>query len=224
MNGEMAGLEFFSRASSEVSSATVDMVLDRVLGFARFAGLLLLLMMSGCATVKGPSLSAEEGRARVVALAHWRLDGRIAVQTASDAFQARLFWEHENQQDRVRVSGPFSQGVFSIVVQDDLALIRDSSGQTKVSRDLPGLLRRELGFAVPLSSLRYWVLGVSEPSVSGLARYDASGQLRQLRQGEWSLDFERFVQVKEFLLPEKLSAKGREVKLKLVVEDWSILR
>jgi outer membrane biogenesis lipoprotein LolB len=68
------------------------------------------------------------------------------------------------------------------------------------------------------------VLGVAEPSVTGQTRYDAFGQLRQLRQGEWALDFERYVRVGDFVLPEKLSVKGREVKLKLVVEDWAILR
>jgi len=222
VRGVHEGFELLSNAALAARGGFLSRL--RSGSLAQCGGFLLLMVMSGCATVQRPPLPFEDARARVVALTHWQLEGRIAVQTSSDAFQARLFWEHEKRQDRVRVSGPFSQGVLSIVVQDDLALIRDTSGETRVSRDIPSLLRKELGVAVPLSSLRYWVLGVAEPSVPGQTRYDAFGQLRQLRQGEWALDFERYVRVGDFVLPEKLSVKGREVKLKLVVEDWAILR
>lgn len=190
----------------------------------RWAAIGLLLCLSACAAQKRPALlSGRTAQERIAALTHWRLEGRISVQTATEGFQANLFWEHEKQQDRVRVSGPFSQGAYSIVLQDDLIFIRDSNGHTKSSRNAPLLLRQELGVAVPLSSLRYWVLGVSEPSATPAdARYAESGQLWQLRQNGWSLDFQNFVQVRDFLLPQKLAAQGRDIKLKLFIDDWII--
>ncbi|MCU0736193.1 MAG: lipoprotein insertase outer membrane protein LolB [Methylotetracoccus sp.] len=185
----------------------------------------LLILLSACAGVTPPPSTGMAKQVKLAALTHWRLEGRIAVQTPDDAFQASLFWEHERQQDRVRVSGPFSQGTFSIILQDDLIFIRDSSGNTKSSRNVPALLQQELGFAVPLSSLRYWVLGVPAPSViAGQASYDQGGLLRQLRQDGWRLDFQSFVPAGDYLLPQKLAAQGRDLKLKLFVDDWVIVR
>jgi len=185
--------------------------------------LIVTLGLAGCTT--GPIKPAEHpgNQARIREIGHWRLDGRIAVQTPKDAFQANLFWEHELQQDRLRVSGPFSQGVVSIVVQQDVVLIRDASGQSRMSRDVPNALRKELGVAVPISNLRWWVMGVPEPTAPGEPRYDTSGQLSSLRQSGWLIDFERFVPVQGLSLPQKLSARGGDVKIKLFVDDWTLL-
>ncbi len=183
----------------------------------------MLLWLGSCAVVQPPA--GKTARDKLEALNHWRLEGRIAVQSTNDAFQANLFWEHENRQDRLRVSGPFSQGVLSIVLQDDQILIRDSNGVAKSSRNVKALLKQELGFAVPLSSLRYWVLGISEPAGAPVqAVYDQVGRLRQLRQNGWILDFQNFVAVGDYVLPQKLAARGADLKLKLFVDDWVIVR
>lgn len=192
---------------------------------AGLATAVLLLVLAGCAGWKKPvpvAIGTQEDR---LALSHWRMEGRIAVRTSQDAFQANLQWEHERKQDRVQVSGPFSQGAYSIVLQDDLIFIRDSSGNSRSSRNIPELLQQELGFAVPLSSLRYWVLGIPEPSESPrYVLYDEAGVLRRLRQHDWMLDFQSFVQVRDFLLPQKVAAQGRDIRLKLFVDDWVIVQ
>jgi outer membrane lipoprotein LolB len=151
------------------------------------------------------------------------MDGRIAVQTLSEGFHASILWEHEKAQDRVQVSGPLNQGGVSIVLQDDLILIRDDRGEVKTSRDAAALVREELGFPVPLASLRYWVIGVPRPARDAVPRYDGAGLLRELKQEGWSLAYEQFVSVHGVVLPQKLSARGDEMKLKLVVDDWEIL-
>ncbi len=190
-----------------------------------FAVTLWLLLLSGCAAVTPPPSPSMARRVKLAELTHWRLDGRIAVQTPDDAFQASLFWEHERQQDRVRISGPFSQGALSIILQDDLIFIRDSSGNTKSSRNVSALLHQELGFSVPLASLRYWVLGIPAPfAAPGQVSYDPSGLVRRLRQDGWRLDFQTFVPADGYVLPQKLAAQGQDLKLKLFVDDWVIVR
>jgi outer membrane lipoprotein LolB len=163
-------------------------------------------------------------RDQLLHLAHWRLDGRIAVRTSADAFQASLQWEHERAQDRVLISGPFNQGGVSIVLQDKLILVRESGGEVKTSSDPAALLRKELGFAVPLSSLRYWVIGIAEPAASSIPTYDEAGQLRLLSQAGWQLRYENFIPVEGLMLPQKLAGQGGDMSLKLVVDDWQIFR
>lgn len=183
-----------------------------------------LILLAGCASVGPPAAGRATRNAELVALSHWRLDGRIAVQSSTDAFQAGLVWEHEGRQDRVQVSGPLSQGAYSIVLQDKLILIRDNSGNVRTSRNPAALLRQELGVAVPLASLRYWVLGVADPGgAAPIPVYDDQGRLQQLRQADWVLSYLGFVSAADYELPQKLLAESRDIKLKLIVDDWSIL-
>ncbi|WP_139557387.1 lipoprotein insertase outer membrane protein LolB [Methylotetracoccus oryzae] len=191
--------------------------------YCALISLLLGLAASGCAPRLPPVAATPDAQSRLLGLTHWRMVGRIGAQTASEGFHGSIRWEHENAQDRVQVSGPLSQGGVSIVLQDDWILIRDDRGEVKTSRDAAALVRQELGFPVPLSSLRYWVIGVPRPARDAVPRYDAAGLLRELKQEGWSLAYEQFVSAQGVALPRKLSASGDEMKLKLVVDEWEIL-
>lgn len=183
-----------------------------------------LSLIAACATVGPPAAGRAARNAELSALTHWRLEGRIAVQSSAEAFQAGLVWEHEGRQDRVQVSGPLGQGAYSIVLQDDLIFVRDDHGNVRTSRNPATLLRQEIGVAVPLASLRYWVLGIADPGGAGpIPVYDDQGRLQQLRQADWVLSYRGFVPAADYDLPQKLLAESRDIKLKLIVDNWVIL-
>lgn len=185
---------------------------------------LIGLLSTACAPswVKPPELQAGTEQNRLLALTYWRLEGRVAIQAHGEGVNANLYWEHDGRQDRVRLSGPFSQGAVSVVLQDDLIYLNEGNGNIRSSRDPEELLQDRLGFSVPLRELRYWVLGL--PSPRGAPAYvsvaGAAGEVRSFSQQGYSLTYERFARVKEFDLPQKLSAQGGELKLKLIVDEW----
>lgn len=151
------------------------------------------------------------------------MDGRIAVQSGEKAWQANLFWEHEPQQDRLRLSGPWSQGLVSIVLQKDLIYVNEGGGVTALSKDPDAMLREKLGFVVPLKSLRYWVLGRPDPGLSnrpGVAHAPDEGSA--FEQSGWQIQVQNTSQVDGWLLPQKLVAQGAGVKLKIVTDQWVI--
>lgn len=186
---------------------------------------LMVASLVGCAVFKkepprpafGPK--AEEKNYDLKA---WRLEGRIGVQTANDAWQANLFWEHDTDQDRLRVSGPFSQGMVSIVLQKDLIYINEGGGVTELSRDPNAMLKERLGFAVPLSSLRYWIVGLPDPNHIHTPVYGEAGSWLGFRQAGWILRFQNFTIVEDRAMPQKMVIQGRDVKLKLVADSWRI--
>lgn len=194
----------------------------------KFLGLLFLLDLiaglSGCALLqKEPGLpKVSDAQKRIYDLDAWRLEGRIGVQTPKDAWHANLFWEHDHHQDRLRISGPFSQGVVSIILQGDLIYINEGNGVVESSRDPDVMLQERLGFAVPLANLRYWVMGVPSPATAYLPEHDAVGSVRGFSQSGWRLSFERFVNVRDLVLPQKMMIQGNEVKLKLIADEWVI--
>ncbi|QXP84124.1 lipoprotein insertase outer membrane protein LolB [Methylococcus sp. Mc7] len=177
--------------------------------------------LQGCAPMQ--ARPAVPGVARLASLERWRLEGRVAVQTADDAWQASLSWDHDGRQDRLRLSGPLNQGTVSIVLQDDLILVNEGNGNERISRDPEGLLKEKLGFSIPLRSLRYWVLGVSAPGeASEETELYPDGRLKHFRQAEWSLDYERYRSWGQFTLPQKVLIQGRSLKLKLFADEWTV--
>jgi len=177
--------------------------------------------LQGCTGVQ--TRPAAVDAAHLAGLERWRLEGRIAVQTPDDAWQASLAWEHDGRQDRLLVSGPLNQGTVSIVLQDDLILINEGNGNERISRDPDALLKEKLGFSIPLQSLRYWVLGVSAPGeASEEMDLYPDGRLKHLKQAEWSLDYERYRDWDRLVLPQKILIQGRSLKLKLFADEWTV--
>jgi outer membrane lipoprotein LolB len=152
----------------------------------------------------------------------WKLEGRIAVKTQDDGWTANLVWEHDPLQDRLRISGPFSQGLLSIVVQDDLIHVNEGNGVEQTSREPDALLRERLGFSVPLRSLRYWVTGVPAPDTEYAQLPVEAGVTSRFSQQGWSLAYEKFSRFGGYQLPQKATINGHDVRLKLIADDWLI--
>lgn len=152
----------------------------------------------------------------------WKLEGRIAVKTQDDGWTANLVWEHDPLQDRLRISGPFSQGLLSIVVQDDLIHVNEGNGVEQTSREPDALLRERLGFSVPLRSLRYWVTGVPAPDTEYAQLPGEAGVISRFSQQGWNLAYEKFSRVGGYHLPQKATINGHDVRLKLIADDWLI--
>jgi len=179
--------------------------------------------LAGCAALssgKAVMPPVTQSRQQLYRLSAWKLDGRIGAKMGHEGWNANLFWEHEGGQDRLRISGPFSQGAVSIIVQSDLVYVNEGNGVVSSSRNPDDWLRQRLGFTVPLRSLRYWVLGLPAPDVEYQARLDAAGGLQGFEQQDWVLAFEGFDSVGGFVVPKKMSIRGGEVTLKLIADDW----
>jgi outer membrane lipoprotein LolB len=181
--------------------------------------------LSGCATFSGHTIGpGESGNARqaLYALKAWRADGRLAVQTAGDAWQANLYWDHDEYQDRLRVSGPFSQGAVSIILQKDLIYINEGNGVSVMSRDPDRDLRERLGFAVPWASLRFWLLGVPDPAAHAQTSLTQKNGATSFSQSGWSVTVDRYAGAGSRFVPQKMRIEGEKAKLKIVIDSWEI--
>jgi outer membrane lipoprotein LolB len=177
--------------------------------------------LSGCATVGTVSKPVELPDSPA-SLRSWSLDGRIGAQATDKAWQASLYWEHAPAQDRLRISGPLSQGLVSIIVQKDLIYVNEGNGAETLSHDPDAWLRQRLGFAVPLTSLRFWVLGIPDPDHSFAMTSAGEDVAGGFRQAGWRIYPEQVDNVDGWLLPRKIRAEGPGVKLKILADTWSL--
>lgn len=169
-------------------------------------------IVSGCASL--PELADHGYTAKEQQ--KWEMEARVAVRASQDAWQADLVWTHDDGQDRLRLSGPLSQGLISIVVQKDLIYINEGDGHEYLAKDPDAALKARLGFSVPLKSLRFWMLGSPNPEEASIPLHE-EGFVQQ----DWRISPSGRMSVNGRTLPERLVVEGADVRLKIIVDQWT---
>lgn len=195
---------------------------------AGIAAVALAALLAGCAgappkPIGAPDQAAwQEHLAKLETLSDWRLQGRIAVVNGSHGSSGSLVWFENAPRFEMRLSGPFGIGGFRLYGTPN-GLFIDTGDKTRYTSDPANFLARRLGGPLPVTSLRYWALGMPDPASPAQIEVDQDGLLRHLEQNGWSIDYDRFTTTQHgWTLPTRLEAHRGQVKLKLVVEDWNV--
>jgi outer membrane lipoprotein LolB len=182
--------------------------------------LLCSLLLAACATTRrAPPAPAEGWEQRVSDLQReksWQLDGRAAVAIAAQGWQATLNWRQRGDSEEVHLSGPF--GVGALVLESTPAGL--SLNGAPPSDAVTDQLQEKLGFELPLEHLRFWLLGVPDPSTAFEVKRNQQDRASQLRQADWSIDYDRYMPVDGDLLPAHLILSREGVRVRIAVDHW----
>jgi outer membrane lipoprotein LolB len=182
--------------------------------------MLCSLLLAACATTRrAPPAPAEGWEQRVSDLQReksWQLDGRAAVAIAAQGWQATLNWRQRGDSEEVHLSGPF--GVGALVLESTPAGL--SLNGAPPSDAVTDQLQEKLGFELPLEHLRFWLLGVPDPSTAFEVKRNEQDRASQLRQADWSIDYDRYMPVDGDLLPAHLILSREGVRVRIAVDHW----
>jgi len=182
----------------------------------------ILCHLNACAWVGvTPSNRSETDRQILYRLGVWQFQGRLVVKTHKDSWHANIDWSHTFGLDTLQFSGPFGQGATRILVYPDSIRIIDSKGNIDISENSQRTIYRRFGFQVPLSSLKFWVLGVTEPDVKNCIENDADGFLRKIWYQDWEVFIKKYMVSDKYTVPKLIQIKNKDTVLKLVIDHWS---
>jgi outer membrane lipoprotein LolB len=187
------------------------------------AAVLLLAALTACKTLPpAPPESApwDVRKAALQARDSFDLKGRIAVAVGQEGFNARLRWEQRGRQSNLALDGPLGVGGVRITSDGDALKVINSRGETLDSEAAKQEIESKLGFDPPIASLRYWVLGVPDPSSSSDETLDDSKRLATLKQNGWQIDYTAYADVSGQSLPSKATLTREGVRVRLFVDDW----
>ena len=184
-------------------------------------GLLLLALLSvgGCTVLREaalPGMLPADWPARRTALQEWSrfdLRGRVAVASGADGFTAALRWAQRAGVARLELDGPLGVGGLRLELAD--GRYADEAARTE--------LERRLGFALPVASLRYWLLGVPDPARTAEETVAADARvLAGLLQDGWSIRYAAYAAVPGagYELPQRIEVTRGDVRVRLLVEGW----
>jgi outer membrane lipoprotein LolB len=201
---------------------------ERLLPVLRCRGLaaaLLLSVVAGCATHKGtglPELSDWQVRRDTLAsLSEWEFRGRIGVSAGEDGFNGKLTWWQNDDVFVARVSGPLGVGSVKIHGDERQVSVTDENGEVTEMRDAETELYRRYGWTIPVTSLRYWALGIPDPSSPADTTFGNHGLLTRLEQRNWVVQINEYRDGAGQLMPRRMSATHRETRVRLIIDNWT---
>jgi outer membrane lipoprotein LolB len=188
----------------------------------------LAVLLAGCATTpKGVDLppidSWAQRQAVLGAIEDWQFKGRIAVKAGDDGFNGKLNWSQAGEAFNASVSGPLGMGTVRLEGDGRAVVLTDNDGVRTDLQDAEQELYFRYGWTIPVASLRYWALGIPDPSRPGDSETDAEGRLTRLSQGDWIVEISRYAEGGGQSMPRIMTATNPDTRVRMVIDQWIFL-
>lgn len=180
---------------------------------------IVFLFLSACSTapVETDLHYSRESMRHLYQLERWSFEGRLALTSRNDSWSANISWEHTPGLEKIKLTGPLGQGAVAISLAGNTVTIDRGGNDVRSSEHPEAFVNQQLGMFVPVQSLRYWVIGLPEPSHS----YTDSGE--GFSQAGWLSEYKQMQSVdKKGVMPHKMMVMNDQVKLKLIIDHWDL--
>ncbi len=182
--------------------------------------LLICAVLGACVSTRRAAAplqeSWEQRAAELQKLDAWQLDGRAAVAVGTQGWQASLNWRQRGGAAEVHLSGPL--GVGALVLKRTAAGL--SLNDAAPSDAVLAQLQERLGFELPIDHLRFWLLGVPDPSAPFELERNTQDRALRMTQDEWAIDYDRYLPVAGDVLPGHLVLSREGVRVRIAVDRW----
>lgn len=191
--------------------------------------LLVLLLASGCAHRGSltPPQNVQEHQRQLQAVSDWQLAGKLGIRTDNDSGSASLKWAQQLANYQINLSGPLGQKRMIITGTPDKVRLEQTGEPVQEAKTAEALIKKSVGWTLPVAQLAYWVRGVPAPKLRIThLQQNPNGLIDQLIQGDWSISYSNY-RDQNFNgallpLPGKITAEYKDVRLVLVIREWSL--
>jgi len=187
--------------------------------------LLAAVIFAGCTTTRSvllPDLSQWETRKAVLEQTdEWDFSGRIGVRAGDEGFNGKIWWRQDGIVYRARLSGPIGVGTVFVNGDGREANLTDRDGVVTELDDADVDIRTRYGWTIPVTSLRFWTLGIPDPSLPSSIVFNEDGQMSNLRQGHWIVTIGEYADGGGQAMPRRLTAVSGDIRVRLVIDEWA---
>lgn len=198
------------------------------------------LLLSACSSIVEKNSQNElqsiwqQRQLQLSNLTDWHMKGRMVVVNGAELWAMTVDWQQKGEQYVIFLSGPFGAGKVQLAGSVNGVLLKDSDEQIFYADTPEELLLEHTGIAMPLSYLRYWMLGLSHNGSNKKEMLDSVGRLESLSIKNWDVAFKRYIQIENndvskqpdvssvtLELPDKIFIhQGEDIKVRVVVGEW----
>ena len=186
----------------------------------------LIALAAGCAAPpEPPGVEGRdwlERRDTLRDIAEFRMEGRLALNTGRKGYSGTVSWEQNDDLLDFRFRGPFGFGGFRIHGDADRLRVKTTGGEEFFLTEPEREMTERFGWSLPVYSMRYRILGVSDPALPAEETLDEDGLLAALEQGGWRIRYDGYAEARGLVLPRRLEMEHGDVRIKVMTDRWEI--
>jgi outer membrane lipoprotein LolB len=187
---------------------------------------LVAVLGSGCAKLverpPAPGVDWLERRDMLREIEEFRMEGRLALNTGRRGYSGTVSWEQNDDIVDFRFRGPFGFGGFRIHGDPEQLRVKTTAGDEFLLTDPEAEMTERFGWSLPVHSMRYWILGVSDPGLPATEVPGEEGLLESIEQGGWTVQYDGYGHAEGLLLPRRLDMEHGEVRIRVMTDRWEI--
>lgn len=183
----------------------------------RLSAFAFVLILSACASAP---VSPQQRPAQAT-LTPFAFNGRVAIKHNDERSSAGLRWTHRGIEDEILLLAPLGQTVARIFANSEGVLL-EAAGKKYFEQDAESLTERVLGWHLPLSGMRYWVMALPAAGSTAELERAENGQVNVLRQDGWVIYYTRYASEVADSLPLRLKLQRDGMELSLFIDEWEL--
>ena len=164
----------------------------------------------------------KQHKTHMQALDGFRLEGRVALAVGDEAYNGTVTWDQAWDTIDFRFRGPFGLGGIRIHGDEDRIRVKTSAGEEYLLDDPERDMEAQLGWSLPIHSMRAWILGVPDPDREASETL-SDDLLLSLGQAGWTVSYEEYTTTADgTVVPRKVDMEGEGASLRFVIDEWRL--
>lgn len=188
--------------------------------------LFIFLFTTSSCSIISPEPDAPENTAQALDdfPQEWSIHGRMSIINGTENWYAKFIWSQKKSDFQIGFMGPLGEIELLLTQKGQITSIKTPSNEHRYessSDNLEKLLFKETGWKLPINSLRYWSYGMPNPDAVTKIKYDNTGNISDLYQQKWHVQYPKRMQVGKYYLPKKIIVTEQELKIKIIITRWN---
>ena len=152
----------------------------------------------------------------------WSMSGKLSIDDGKDGGSGKLSWSVKDKDSLMSFRGALGKASWQLESRPGFAQLKKSNGDITQAKSVEELLQSELGWAIPVDSLRSWALGVAAPGEPDSLSLDDAGRVIAMQQDGWQINYSRYREFGSFELPGRMDVVRDQYRLKMAVANWTV--
>jgi outer membrane lipoprotein LolB len=184
---------------------------------------LIALVLTACSRLpQQPAVAVKEQPKLLAQKRFWQAEGKIALSVKEYKESGNFDWQNQGGNFAIRFYGPMGLGAVKLTKEGKQVTFESAKDGTHSAESAEELMQRLAGWQVPISQLQHWIKGIPAPGAIEARQDDAAGQLLQLKQLGWTIDYSAYSLINGWMLPGKLIASREQVRVVMVMKNWQL--
>ncbi len=182
----------------------------------------LAALLSACASreVRDQGAWLAEREALFEAHPNWSVSGRVALSDGERGGSLSFQWKAEGARNEIALRTLAGGRQWRLVFDDRQAVLEGSDVDRLSGRNPDPLVEAAVGWPIPVRDLAWWVRGLVPPDRTTLTRYAEDGTLALAESPPWTLEFQRYSDFENTVLPSRLQAESDPYRVRMVLRNW----